>query len=221
MASCRVCRNPTTLTCARCKITYYCGKAHQIMDWKDHKEFCDDMCDYSLPPKYKSTYPGSALERALESAPEDTEPKFIRSPRPGAVHDTDGLVVSEDMSNTKLGLWFQDYLEKQTEKREPQFIHMTQSQLESTGIPKYTKILVVGKNEDVPKGQIKKIDRGDFFDRIECNDRQDVVYMFHKSQVNDGKSCYLSETCRVPGRGVGCDVIDCDEPMEKTDLLKD
>jgi len=38
---CQVCNvSENLLTCGRCKQVYYCGKQHQVLNWKDHKAFC-------------------------------------------------------------------------------------------------------------------------------------------------------------------------------------
>ena len=38
---CAVCEEPATAHCARCSVLWYCGKAHQAMDWKaGHSRVC-------------------------------------------------------------------------------------------------------------------------------------------------------------------------------------
>lgn len=39
MSVCKICEKPTTKKCANCHQVYYCGKEHQIYDWKNgHKQ---------------------------------------------------------------------------------------------------------------------------------------------------------------------------------------
>lgn len=46
---CKVCSSTKNLLrCARCKITLYCSKEHQKLDWKRHKMYCkQDDCKYA------------------------------------------------------------------------------------------------------------------------------------------------------------------------------
>jgi hypothetical protein len=37
---CVVCKKASLKHCSKCKQTYYCGKEHQVSDWKNHKEDC-------------------------------------------------------------------------------------------------------------------------------------------------------------------------------------
>lgn len=38
---CEYCGVPADHKCASCKLVYYCGKEHQILDWKKgHKNIC-------------------------------------------------------------------------------------------------------------------------------------------------------------------------------------
>lgn len=41
---CAVCSKDADLRCSRCKQVWYCGKEHQVQDWKqgDHKKVCND-----------------------------------------------------------------------------------------------------------------------------------------------------------------------------------
>ena len=42
--SCRVCNATEGLSmCASCKSVFYCGKQHQVADWKDHKATCKEI----------------------------------------------------------------------------------------------------------------------------------------------------------------------------------
>ena len=37
---CRVCHEPSSRRCSRCKSAYYCSKGHQKVDWRTHKKTC-------------------------------------------------------------------------------------------------------------------------------------------------------------------------------------
>jgi len=38
---CAVCGKDTSMKCSRCKLVFYCGKEHQIQDWRScHKSNC-------------------------------------------------------------------------------------------------------------------------------------------------------------------------------------
>ncbi len=37
---CAVCGVASKSNCSRCKQAYYCGREHQVADWKTHKLVC-------------------------------------------------------------------------------------------------------------------------------------------------------------------------------------
>ena len=37
---CCVCSKPSTQICSRCKMRQYCSKSCQMIDWKQHKQYC-------------------------------------------------------------------------------------------------------------------------------------------------------------------------------------
>jgi len=41
---CAVCKKNTKKNCAKCKMTYYCCRAHQEHDWLTHKQYCKQLC---------------------------------------------------------------------------------------------------------------------------------------------------------------------------------
>lgn len=41
---CAVCKTNATKKCSKCKMTYYCCRAHQEQDWPTHKEYCKLLC---------------------------------------------------------------------------------------------------------------------------------------------------------------------------------
>lgn len=40
VSSCVICQAPSTLSCGKCRVTYYCSQDHQKQDWKSHKVQC-------------------------------------------------------------------------------------------------------------------------------------------------------------------------------------
>ena len=49
MNLCEVCGIPSTSKCSLCHKSSYCGKEHQTLDWKRHKDECTrkEECDYA------------------------------------------------------------------------------------------------------------------------------------------------------------------------------
>jgi hypothetical protein len=39
--ACEMCGQPSSMSCDRCNVTYYCGKEHQVIDWHGiHEKIC-------------------------------------------------------------------------------------------------------------------------------------------------------------------------------------
>ncbi|KAK9873448.1 hypothetical protein WA026_022679 [Henosepilachna vigintioctopunctata] len=50
---CHVCKNVNTdlRRCASCKFVAYCSKSHQVCDWKNHKQICKHISEYTKSNK--------------------------------------------------------------------------------------------------------------------------------------------------------------------------
>lgn len=81
---CNVCKESQSVkVCSKCKVVYYCGREHQLQDWKSHKIFCknskettseshSEPCKNADPSKFDSR-PFKPCLYALVHAPVQSE----------------------------------------------------------------------------------------------------------------------------------------------------
>jgi pre-rRNA-processing protein TSR4 len=72
--TCRVCSCRGPMLCGRCKKVSYCGQSHQKLDWKIHKQFCDQENHIEKVPLSEILFPEYEID-IEEEEPLDDEKK--------------------------------------------------------------------------------------------------------------------------------------------------
>lgn len=86
---CAVCkRSDKLLRCSRCKVTVYCTKEHQRIDWKRHKQFCAVKI-VPTPEQEKSSQPSGQKNTA----------KISGVPSPASVAKISPISASHNLEN--------------------------------------------------------------------------------------------------------------------------
>ncbi len=73
--TCHVCNAKARQRCSRCKVTAYCGRGHQTVDWDHHKADC-----HSLAVDKALALLKTGMERALDSYPAEWDTCLITIP---------------------------------------------------------------------------------------------------------------------------------------------
>ena len=70
---CIVCDEPASLRCSKCKGVNYCGREHQVSDWKRHKTVCGSLA---------STANNNELKESGNDGKTDTSETTTVTPKP-------------------------------------------------------------------------------------------------------------------------------------------
>lgn len=71
--TCRVCGCRGPMLCGKCRKVSYCGQSHQKIDWKIHKQFCDQANENSKAPLSEILFPEYEIDIEEEEPLDDTK----------------------------------------------------------------------------------------------------------------------------------------------------
>ena len=85
---CGLCNSEATLTCSKCRSTYYCNKNCQKSHWKVHKKTCKSILEQTPLSEIESAMKHCQVDKKMKNLYEvvTIELQWVCSCKPGKVH---------------------------------------------------------------------------------------------------------------------------------------
>ena len=100
MNKCNVCQKPCKNRCSRCQQTYYCSKACQKQDYKDHKEIC-----VTLQLTVRAIAPNFKREYAEKYPHEKSQIQLLAHVQENIQFNEDSIDKILQFNDNKIGRW--------------------------------------------------------------------------------------------------------------------